>query len=84
MTVAPPRDDTTALVGNATLSAPGTQAPAHHAGHTAPGTDPWGENRNRTRRRAQRLARSRELGWFVALLGPNLALILAFTYFPLV
>ncbi len=38
----------------------------------------------RLRSHGSRIARSRELGWFVALVGPNLALIAAFTYVPLV
>lgn len=68
-----------------TIEAP-ARAP-QRSGPTAPpatSSRPEAERRPADRSRARRIARSRELGWFVAFLGPNLALIIAFTYVPLI
>lgn len=84
MTVAPPRDGTTAPVGSAATSGSDGHTLSDDGSVPRLREDPHRETWDRTRRRARRIARSRELGWFAAFLGPNLALIIAFTYFPLV
>lgn len=68
-----------------TIEAPAL-APLRGDPATSPATSPHPASGRRPsdRSRARRIARSREFGWFVALLGPNLALIIAFTYVPLV
>ena len=67
-----------------TATSVATPAPAPQGPSTAPLQHPATERPPSDRARARRIARSRELGWFAVLVGPNLALIIAFTYVPLI